>query len=76
MGRRVRWIRGGRCATRSAPTFLEHGYDPIRNTFVQAYGGTEVDASLLIIPLVGFRPVDDPRVQGTIMAIETDLLDD
>jgi GH15 family glucan-1,4-alpha-glucosidase len=55
---------------------LEHGYDPIRNTFVQAYGGTEVDASLLIIPLVGFRPVDDPRVQGTIMAIETDLLDD
>ena len=55
---------------------LEHGYDPARNTFVQAYGGTEVDASLLVIPLVGFMPADDPRVQGTITAIENDLLDD
>jgi GH15 family glucan-1,4-alpha-glucosidase len=55
---------------------LEHGYDPVGNTFVQTYGGTEVDASLLVIPLVGFLPVDDPRVQGTITAIETDLLDD
>jgi GH15 family glucan-1,4-alpha-glucosidase len=55
---------------------LEHGYDPARNTFVQAYGGTEVDASLLVIPLIGFLSVDDPRVQGTITAIENDLLDD
>lgn len=54
---------------------LEHGYDPVRNTFVQAYG-TEVDASLLVIPLVGFLAVEDPRVQGTITAVENDLLDD
>ena len=45
-----------------------------RNTFVQYYGGATVDAALLFIPLVGFLPPDDPRVLGTVTAIERDLL--
>jgi GH15 family glucan-1,4-alpha-glucosidase len=55
---------------------LERGYDPERNRFVQSYGSTNVDASLLQIPLVGLLPGDDPWVQGTISAIEDELLDD
>jgi GH15 family glucan-1,4-alpha-glucosidase len=43
---------------------------------VQAYGSANVDASLLLIPELGFLPVDDPRVLGTIRAIERDLLRD
>jgi len=53
---------------------LEHGYDTERGTFVQHYGSTAVDASLLILPLVGFIAGDDPRMLGTIAAIEQDLL--
>jgi GH15 family glucan-1,4-alpha-glucosidase len=52
------------------------GFDPERNTFVQYYGGTELDASLLMIPLVGFLPASDPRVRGTVEAIERDLMAD
>ncbi|MDR6611087.1 glycoside hydrolase family 15 protein [Leifsonia sp. 1010] len=55
---------------------LENGFDPKRNTFVQAYGSNDLDASLLLIPRVGFLPPDDPRVVGTIEAIEKDLTDD
>ena len=51
-----------------------HGYDKQRNSFVQYYGSTEVDASLLFIALVGFLPASDSRVRGTIAAIEQDLL--
>lgn len=47
-----------------------------RNTFVQAYGGTALDASLLLIPKVGFLPGDDPRVAGTIAAVENELTED
>jgi len=43
---------------------------------VQSYGATELDASLLMIPLVGFLPVEDPRVRGTVAAIERELLVD
>jgi GH15 family glucan-1,4-alpha-glucosidase len=53
---------------------LEHGYDEERGTFVQHYGSTAVDASLLILPLVGFVAGDDPRMLGTIAAVEQDLL--
>ncbi|HEY3919833.1 MAG TPA: glycoside hydrolase family 15 protein [Stellaceae bacterium] len=53
-----------------------NGFDAHRNTFVQYYGATTVDAALLFIPIVGFLPPDDPRVQGTIAMIERDLLDD
>ncbi|MGA9854735.1 MAG: glycoside hydrolase family 15 protein [Gammaproteobacteria bacterium] len=49
------------------------GYDAKRNTFVQSYGSPYLDASLLLIPLVGFLPPDDPRVRGTVEAIEREL---
>jgi GH15 family glucan-1,4-alpha-glucosidase len=43
---------------------------------VQSYGSLELDASLLQIPIVGFLPADDPRVIGTVAAIERDLMAD
>jgi len=46
---------------------------PSRGTFTQFYGGTALDASLLLIPRVGFLPATDPRVHGTIAAIQQDL---
>ncbi|WP_217544055.1 glycoside hydrolase family 15 protein [Streptomyces sp. GbtcB6] len=51
----------------------EKGFDPKRNTFTQYYGSRELDASLLLIPRVGFLPPDDPRVIGTVDAIRDDL---
>ena len=52
---------------------LANGYDPVRNTFVQAYGSREIDAALLLIPQVGFLAPDDKRVLGTIDAVIEDL---
>jgi GH15 family glucan-1,4-alpha-glucosidase len=52
------------------------GFDPELGTFVQAYGAKHVDASLLLMPSMGFLPVSDPRVEGTITAIEQRLLRD
>jgi GH15 family glucan-1,4-alpha-glucosidase len=52
----------------------ERGFDRELNSFVQAYGSRRLDASLLLIPLVGFLPADDPRIQGTLRAIEKKLL--
>jgi GH15 family glucan-1,4-alpha-glucosidase len=52
------------------------GYDPRRGTFVQSYGSRELDASLLLMPLVGFLPPTDPRVRGTVQAIESHLMSD
>src|SRR5215813_693572 len=52
----------------------EHGFDRDLNSFVQAYGSKQLDASLLLIPLVGFLPPEDPRVRGTLRAIEDRLL--
>jgi GH15 family glucan-1,4-alpha-glucosidase len=54
----------------------ERGFDARRNTFVQAYGARELDASLLMIPLVGFLPPEDPRARGTVEAIERELCRD
>lgn len=51
-------------------------YDAERNTFVQYYGGSNLDASLLIIPMVGFLPPSDHRVVGTIEAIQRELMSD
>lgn len=51
----------------------EKGYDPGRNTFTQYYGSTELDASVLNIPIVAFLPGDDPRVGGTIDAVAREL---
>jgi GH15 family glucan-1,4-alpha-glucosidase len=52
------------------------GFDERLGTFVQNYGSTEVDASLLLLPIVGFLPADDPRIISTVDAIERDLTDD
>jgi GH15 family glucan-1,4-alpha-glucosidase len=52
------------------------GYDSERDTFVQYYGADHLDASLLLIPLVGFLPPDDPRVKGTVAAIQRELMVD
>jgi GH15 family glucan-1,4-alpha-glucosidase len=52
------------------------GYDADRRTFVQTYGSKQLDASLLMIPLVGFLPPDDERVHGTVDAIERELCED
>ncbi len=55
---------------------LTHGYDADRNTFTQSYGAPGLDASLLMIPRVGFLPPTDPRVLGTITAIQQGLTED
>lgn len=47
---------------------LEQGFDADQNSFVQSFGSATLDASSLLIPLVGFLPAEDPRVQGTIDA--------
>ncbi len=54
----------------------EKGFDAERGTFVQRYGATNLDASLLLIPLVGFLPATDPRVRATVEAIERELVVD
>ncbi|MGH8101686.1 MAG: glycoside hydrolase family 15 protein [Chthoniobacterales bacterium] len=54
----------------------ERGYDKKRNTFTQFYGSDGLDASLLTIPMTGFLPPNDPRVRGTIEAIERELMVD
>ncbi|MBS0449514.1 MAG: glycoside hydrolase family 15 protein [Proteobacteria bacterium] len=52
------------------------GFDAQRGCFVQHYGSTDLDASLLLLPLVGFLPADDPRVVATVDAIQRDLVVD
>jgi GH15 family glucan-1,4-alpha-glucosidase len=54
----------------------QEGFDKDLGSFVQSYGSKEVDASLLMIPLVGFLPARDPRVRGTVAAIERELMTD
>jgi GH15 family glucan-1,4-alpha-glucosidase len=54
----------------------DKGFDPRRHTFTQYYGSEDLDASLLMIPLVGFLPATDPRVIGTVVAIERELMCD
>jgi GH15 family glucan-1,4-alpha-glucosidase len=51
----------------------DRGYDPTRNTFTQYYGSSELDASTLTIPLLGFLPATDERVVGTIDAVRAEL---
>ena len=54
----------------------ENGYDPELNSFVQFYGSKKMDASLLMMPLVGFLPITDKRMVGTINCIEKTLVKD
>ncbi len=55
---------------------LEKGFHPGKNSFTQHFDTDALDASLLLIPLVGFLPHDDPRVLGTTAAVERELLKD
>ncbi len=52
------------------------GFDTSKNSFVQYFGSKEPDAALLMIPLVGFLPADDPRMVGTVACIERELMHD
>ncbi|WP_375386427.1 glycoside hydrolase family 15 protein [uncultured Microbacterium sp.] len=54
----------------------DKGFDAERGHFVQCYGSAEVDASLLLLPLVGFCKADDPRMLGTVAEIERVLMHD
>jgi GH15 family glucan-1,4-alpha-glucosidase len=51
----------------------ERGFDPVRGTFTQFYGSHGLDAALLLLPSVGFLPWDDPRVVGTVEAVQREL---
>jgi len=68
-----RW-RGVR--TRIHDEVCQNGFNREKGSFTQFYGSSEVDASLLLLPVVGFLPPSDPRIAGTIAAIERDLLRD
>jgi GH15 family glucan-1,4-alpha-glucosidase len=62
------WIHAAVC---------RNGFDARRNSFVQTFDEPRVlDASLLLLPLVGFLPIDDSRVTGTIAAVEAELVED
>ena len=52
---------------------IANGFNEEQNSFVQYYGSSETDASLLRMPLLGFLPADDPRIVGTVAKIEKDL---
>jgi GH15 family glucan-1,4-alpha-glucosidase len=54
----------------------ENGFDPQQNAFVESYGSQVLDASVLLLPAVGFLPGSDPRVRGTIEAIEKYMMRD
>jgi len=62
--------------TRIHEQVCAEGFDADINSFTQYYGCKKVDAALLMIPLVGFLPADDPRVAGTVRRIEQELLND
>ncbi len=57
-------------------TVCREGFNAELNSFVQAFGGDTLDASLLLLPLVGFLPPEDPRIKGTVEAIGRDLMVD
>ncbi|MDB5308676.1 MAG: Trehalase [Gemmataceae bacterium] len=77
-----RWGRAGPVATwrevRAAihRQVCERGFDRAKNTFTQAYGSPVLDASVLMIPQVGFLPAADPRVTGTVAAVGRELMRD
>jgi len=67
---------GGCCATPSIATSCDKGFDSGLNSFVESYGSQLLDASILLLPAVGFLPASDPRIRGTIAAIERHMLRD
>jgi pentatricopeptide repeat protein len=63
-------------AGRIREAILTHGWDAERNCFVDSFGGSDLDASMLLVHELGFLPADDPRFLGTIAAVERELLQD
>jgi GH15 family glucan-1,4-alpha-glucosidase len=59
-----------------AAAILEKGFDRDRGAFVQSFGSKNLDAAVLLVPLVGFLPADDPRVVSTVGALERELMHD
>lgn len=72
-GRRAPVARWARTRDAIRRAIERHGYDRRRNTFVQSFGGDELDAALLRLPMVGFVDAGDPRMVGTVAAIRRDL---
>ena len=72
-GPRERWKA---TADRIHADVCAHGFDPARNAFVQAYGDDALDAAVLMLPIVGFLRADDPRMRGTVDALEAALMRD
>ena len=74
------WIGGDIARWKTLRTTIHEqvcrqGFDAGLNSFVQYYGSKHLDASLLMMPLVGFLPADDARVIGTVKAIEANLME-
>jgi glucoamylase len=57
-------------------TVCRQGFDREKQCFTQYFGSTELDGSLLMMPIVGFLPPEDPRIRGTVAAIERELMSD
>jgi GH15 family glucan-1,4-alpha-glucosidase len=57
-------------------TVCDFGYDGVKGAFTQSFGSQELDATLLLLPVVGFLPIDDPRMVTTVAAVERELLVD
>ena len=68
-----RWIAGGSYVTRSRPRCSTCGWSERKQAFTQSYGSDELDASILLMPIVGFLPADDPRFVSTVEAIQREL---
>jgi GH15 family glucan-1,4-alpha-glucosidase len=68
--RRARWQRE---RDELARDVCEHGFDPVRGVYTRAYGSDELDAAVLVLPLLGIEPPDSPRVRRTIDAIAREL---
>ena len=68
-----RWKKVRRAIHREV---CQRGFNPEKNAFVQYYESDQLDASLLMIPLVGFLPAKDPRVVGTVEAVQRELMSD
>ena len=64
------------CRDHMHATICSQGFNQSLNTFTQSFGSTDLDASLLRLPFVGFLPADDPRMRGTVAAIERELVSD
>ncbi|MDO8612027.1 MAG: glycoside hydrolase family 15 protein [Dehalococcoidia bacterium] len=69
----ARWRRA-RAAIKAS--LLENGWNEKRGSFVQSYGATNLDASVLFIPMVGFLSAEDPRMVSTIAAVQKELVHD